>query len=270
MVELLQLLQNRSTDGLLPWSAQQEALEITGKSLAEIELLALENGLLPGRYQRNGKMLSCADQLKLFRSCVAVVGCGGLGGYVLEMLARIGVGHLIAIDPDVFEEHNLNRQLLATLDNLGMAKVEAARLRIAAINPAVTLTAQQHAFSLGQGGALLGDVQIVVDCLDSPAVRFELAESCSSLGLPLVHGAISGWYGHVCTLRPGSRGLERFYRDVSQKGGSPEGNPSFTPAHVASLEVAEVVKLIIGRGRVLDGEALNIDLLDMEMTEIPL
>ena len=80
-----------------------------------------------------------ADQLRLFRSRVAVIGCGGLGGYLIEQLARLGVGTLVLVDPDVFEEHNLNRQLLSSPAHLGIPKVDVARERVAAINPAVTV-----------------------------------------------------------------------------------------------------------------------------------
>jgi hypothetical protein len=107
-------LADRLDGDLVPWSVQREGAERFGKSLAEMESAALEAGFLPGRYRRNRETVSTADQLRLFRSRVAVIGCGGLGGYVVEQLARLGVGTLVLVDPDVFEEHNLNRQLLSS------------------------------------------------------------------------------------------------------------------------------------------------------------
>src|SRR6185369_3162533 len=104
-----------------------------------VEEVALDRGILPARYQRNRKAISVQDQLTLFRSRVAVIGCGGLGGYVVEELARLGVGTIVVIDPDVFEEHNLNRQLFSSPANLDTAKVEAAAKRIGEVNPAVNL-----------------------------------------------------------------------------------------------------------------------------------
>jgi len=272
MCDLLEFLQVRSCDGLLPWAAQLEASRCYSKSLAEVEAMALENTLLPIRYQRNLAMLSVAEQQRLFCSCVAVVGCGGLGGYVLEELARLGVGRIIAIDPDSFQEHNLNRQLLSSVNNLGQSKVSAAIERLALTNPAVTVDAYQEAFGSLNGERLLQGADVVVDCLDSVATRLELAEVCTVLGSPLVHGAIAGWYGHVCTVLPGALSFDRLYgHNASDKGTEKVmGNPSFTPAVIASLEVAEVCKLLLHKGRILDDHALNIDLLDMELTEIPL
>lgn len=271
MCDLLDFIQVRCIDGLLPWAAQFAASQRFGKSLAEVEVMALDNDILPARYQRNRTMLSVAEQRRLFGSCVAVVGCGGLGGYVLEELARLGVGRIIAIDPDLFEEHNLNRQLLSSIKNLGQPKVSAAAERISAINPAVTVTACQEAFGASNGERLLGGADVVVDCLDSVATRLELAEVCTTLGAPLVHGAIAGWYGHACTVLPGSLSFDRLYGNNSAGKGAEKtmGNPSFTPAVVASLEAAEVCKLLLDKGSVLDGQALTIDLLDMEFTAIP-
>ena len=112
-MDLRAFLQQGAAAGLVPWSVQVEAAERSGLSLAVVERRMLEAGLLPARYQRNREMLAVEEQLRLSRSRVVVLGCGGLGGYILEELARLGVGHLVAVDPDVFEEHNCNRQLLA-------------------------------------------------------------------------------------------------------------------------------------------------------------
>ena len=86
------------------------------------------------RYDRNRQALSDRECQALQACKVAVVGCGGLGGFVAEHLARIGVGSLRLVDADVFEETNLNRQLFCTEESLGVAKVEAAAKRLAAVN----------------------------------------------------------------------------------------------------------------------------------------
>lgn len=267
-METLPIFVRDHADGqLLPWKNQIEASERFGLTVAQVEEVALERGILPARYQRNRTIISVKDQLTLFHSSVAVIGCGGLGGYVVEELARLGVGRIVVIDPDVFEEHNLNRQLFSSPANLDTAKVEAAAKRIREINPAVTLVPVQTAFSPENGADLLGGCQIVVDALDSIQVRLELADVCGAMNIPLVHGAIAGWFGHVATQLPGDTTLQTIYG--SWKGGKGVeqtlGNPSFTPAVVASLEVAEVCKLLLGQGSLLRGRKLIIDLFSMEM-----
>jgi molybdopterin/thiamine biosynthesis adenylyltransferase len=252
---------------LLSWKRQVEAAKRFGVTLAQVEEVALELSILPARYQRNREAMSVSDQLTLFRSGVAVVGCGGLGGYVVEELARLGVGRIVVIDPDVFEEHNLNRQLFSSPANLGQAKVQAASTRISEINPAVTLVPIQSALSAENGTDLLGGCQIAVDALDTIQVRLELADVCAGLNIPLVHGAIAGWFGHVTTQFPGDETLQTIYRTWKEGKGIEQrlGNPAFTPALVASLEVAEVCKLLIGQGTPLRGRQLMIDLLSMEI-----
>jgi len=173
----------------------------------------------------------------------------------------------VVIDPDVFEEHNLNRQLFSSPVNLGQAKVQAAVTRVNGINPAVTLVPVQAAVSPENGVDLLDGCRVAVDALDTIQVRLELAEVCAALGIPLVHGAIAGWYGHVATQFPGDDTLQTIYRSWKAGKGVEQtlGNPSFTPALVASLQVAEVCKLLIGRGTPLRGRQLMVDLFAMEM-----
>jgi molybdopterin-synthase adenylyltransferase len=268
--QVLAYLRERMKDGLLPWSVHNSAAETFGLSHARIEALALQNDLPPARYQRNRNMISLSEQSLLFQSQIAVVGCGGLGGYVIEELARLGVGRIIAIDPDIFEEHNLNRQLLSTTSTLGKPKVAAALSRINEINPAVTLIPIQEAFCSSNGRELFAGATVVVDALDNIATRLELAEICTGLKIPLVYGAIGGWYGLVATQLPGDRTVQDIYRNwVAGKGIEQElGNPSFTPAVVASMQVAEVCKLVLGKGELLRNRKLSIDLLDMEIHEI--
>lgn len=270
MNNIRNFLQERLSDGLLSWAAQKEAAELFGLSYGTVEELALENGMFPARYQRNRNMISVTEQLQLHRSKVAVIGCGGLGGYIIEELARLGIGWIVAIDPDIFEEHNLNRQLLSSPGALGKAKVEAARARVNEINPAVTITPIKDAFCTANGRELLEGVTVAVDALDSIAYRLELAETCTELGIPMVHGAIGGWYGHVATQLPGDTTVQNIYRNwVEGKGIEKHlGNPAFTPAVVASMEVAEVCKIVLGKGELLRNRKLSIDLLDMEIHEI--
>jgi molybdopterin/thiamine biosynthesis adenylyltransferase len=270
MPTLEEHLRSGATGDLLPWPVQQSAMARYGMSCAQVEAAALAIDLLPARYQRNRRAISTAGQATLLRSTVAVVGCGGLGGYAIEQLARLGVGRLVAVDPDRFEEHNLNRQLLSSFADLGRSKAEVAVERVASINPAVSVVPMPVAFSPANGAELLAGVDVVVDALDSIPVRLELASACSTLGLPLVHGAIGGWYGHVATQFPGERIIERIYGSAAEARGVEQelGNPSFTPGVIASLQVAEACKVLLGVGLPLRGRHLHVDLWSMEVVEI--
>ena len=232
MCDVQRWIENHTTSGLLNWADQLIAAQRFGVSVACIEAICLKRGILPTRYQRNGSMFSCLDQLCLFTSHVAVVGCGGLGGYVVEELARLGVGHITVIDPDVFEEHNLNRQLFSSTAVLGCDKVTVAAERIALVNPAVVVTPQVKAFSADNGIGLLAGAQVVVDALDTIETRLALAKVCHKLEVPLVHGAIGGFYGHVTSQMPEEKHVEQMYQTSSKVGIETKlGTPLFYPGH---------------------------------------
>ena len=257
---------------LLPWQAQLRAMKRFGLSCRQVEEGALDLKLLPARYSRNRKALSTEEQHRLFRSAVAVVGCGGLGGYVIEELARLGVGTIRVIDPDVFEEHNLNRQTLCTIRGLGKAKVAAARARVAAVNPAVLVEPVQEALSAANGADLLKGVQAVADALDSVSTRIILADLCEAMGLPLVHGAIGGWCGQIATQMPGDRSIQNLYGACQNSEGAEKvwGNPAFTPAVMAGVQTAELCKVLLGQGTTLRKRWLFIDLKEMTFQEMAL
>lgn len=257
---------------LLPWVDQVAAADRFHRAVGSVEEAALELGLMPARYQRNRRTISTAEQLRLFRSRVVIVGAGGLGGYVVEELARLGVGTLVVADPDTFEEHNLNRQLLASPANLGVPKVEAAVERVGRINPAVRVVPLRSAFSRENGADLLSGADVAVDALDTVTARVELARACRELGIPMVHGAIAGWYGQMATQMPGEDITPFIYPTGNEPKGveTKLGNPSFTPAVVASLQVAEVCKILLGQGRCLNRRMLFLNLLEVEFEEVPI
>ncbi|MHB1256317.1 MAG: HesA/MoeB/ThiF family protein [Dethiobacteraceae bacterium] len=272
MASLSEFLLSRLEDEMISWQVQQEAANRFKLTTSQIEEEILNAGFLPARYQRNCKTISVAEQQLLFRSRVTVIGCGGLGGYVLEELARLGVGQLVAVDHDVFEEHNLNRQLLATISTLGRFKADVAAERIASINPAVEFVPIKEAFARENSERLLAGSQVVVDGLDTIGTRLLLSSVCRELAIPLVHGAICGWFGQVATQFPGEDTLEKLYLRCTEDRGMEKiyGNPSFTPATVASLQAAEVCKILLGRGSLLRKRVLCLNLLAMELDELQL
>ena len=233
-----------------------------GLASKEVEQAALEASVLPRRYLRNLGTVGRDGQARLLRSTVAVVGLGGLGGYVVEALARMGVGVLILIDDDVFVDHNLNRQTLATEDNLGTSKVEAARARVAAINSAVMVVSHAIEATPGNLSRLLETSDVVVDALDRLPTRLMLQEAAQRRGIPLVHGAIGGMIGQVMTIFPEDEGLYALYGrgEVPERGIEVEqGCPTATPMMVAAWQAQEVMKILVGIGEPLRHRLLLID-----------
>lgn len=136
---------------------------------------------------------------KLERSRVAVVGLGGVGGHVLETLARAGVGSFILVDGDVVEESNLNRQIIATIDTVGTPKAEAAKRRVLSINPLADVTAVQARFSEATAESLLtGDIDYIADCIDSLADKVALVCFAQKRGIPVISACGAGNRSALC------------------------------------------------------------------------
>ena len=214
------------------------------------------------RYLRNHDAISESEQAILATKRVLVVGCGGLGGMVIECLARIGVGHLRVVDGDVFEESNLNRQLLSSTMNLGRPKVLAAQQRIMAVNPLVEVDAVQADLAAENAMELLAGCDVAVDCLDNIPARLVLQQAAKVAGVTVVHGAVAGWLGRICVIQPGEDLLSLLYPNPEEAQGEERqrGTLSFTAALTASWQAAETVKLLLGKPG-LQGEILEVDLL---------
>ena len=215
------------------------------------------------RYLRNLPAISAQEQRLLRDRRVLVVGCGGLGGYLIEYLARLGVGRLTTVDGDCFQPSNLNRQLLCTWDTLGRSKVRTAAERVRAVNPDVEFQAVEESFSAENGDGLVRDQDLVLDALDDVPARLLLEEVCARQGVPLVHGAVCGWTAQVAVVPPGSGLLRRLY--AAPAGGEKSVLP-FTPAFCAAIQAAEAVKLLCGWAPSLEEKVLAADLSDLDWT----
>lgn len=210
-------------------------------------------------------MLSPEENLSLRLKKVAVVGCGGLGGNIIEQLARLGIGHITAIDGDVFDESNLNRQLLSHPANLGKKKALEAEKRVHSINPDIKINAVDTFLTEENAAEILQGHDLIMDALDSIGARRILCQAAQQLNIPMVYGAIAGWYAQVAIVFPGDNLLEVIYHTSENKGIEQHlGNPSFTPALAASLQVAEATKYLCNKGHLLRNKLLVANLLENE------
>jgi len=230
----------------------------------EVEIAALSQGIVPRRYLRNIGTVGLDGQIKLLQSTVAVVGAGGLGGTVIELLARQGIGNLIIIDNDRFTEQNLNRQIMSTEENLGRYKVVVAAKRVREINSATTVTTSRERLTGENAERLLTGARAVVDGLDNLQSRLVVEQACRRLTIPYVHASIGGFNGQLMTIFPEDVGLSSLYGSSSdampEQGIETEvGNPPPTVAMIAALQVQEVVKIITGVGVPVRNQILLVD-----------
>jgi len=219
------------------------------------------------RYARNVPALT-EDECALLRTKkVAVIGCGGLGGHLIDQLIRIGIGAIRAVDGDVFDPSNLNRQLLAEVPLLGFSKAKAAAFRAARVNCDVSIEAVEAYLTEDNAQLLISGCDVVLDGLDNIKSRKILAAACAKAKIPYVYGAISGWVAQAAISLPGDNLVEKLY---------PEGTIvkdksvlCFTPALCASMQAALCVKLLVGRPAEA-GTIYYFDLLNQEYEAIPM
>ena len=249
--------------------SEQEALVIADEQnchVSDVYKAALKAGIHPYRYLRNWESISLEEQLRLAESRVGVVGAGGLGGQVIMLLARMGIGHLVVADHDVFDETNLNRQAFSTKEAMGRPKAGIVASVVRGINPAVVLSCHEQRIEQSIVKEILAGCDVVVDALDNVSDRFLLEKATKELGIPLIHGAIAGFEGRLMTIFPDDPGLKQLYgseepdRKDSKRPELILGAPGPTPAIIASLQAMEVFKIILKRGKIFRNMMLHVDL----------
>jgi molybdopterin/thiamine biosynthesis adenylyltransferase len=257
---------NRKTYATLTLADRDELRDSFQVTAREVELMALEAEVIPRRYLRNMGSLGAAGQIRLLQATALVIGAGGLGGTIAQLLARMGLGRLIIADGDSFSEDNLNRQAFSAEKNIGVQKVQAARQMISQINAATEVGVFDGFVKEEEFSALLKGVDVALDALDNMPSRFLLEKSCKKEGIPLVHGAVAGFSGQVTVIYPEDIGFQAIYgnaQNAPEKGIEIElGNLAGIVSAVASLQVQEAVKILTGIGQPLRNRLLFLDSLN--------
>ncbi len=203
---------------------------------------------------------------KLRNSNVCVVGCGATGGYIIEMLARIGVLNITGIDENVFETSDLNNQSISNASNIYENKALETKKRIFAINPDVYFTPVFEKITADNAIDILAGNNVIIDASNSIKQSLIIEDVCNKIETPLIYGAVFGWQGKISTLIPPSRAISKIYSELKTEEISQNaGNLIFTNAMIASLQVNEAIKLIIGKRDILNKKLLLVDLLKMKI-----
>jgi len=219
------------------------------------------------RYARNEGAVTHSEQALLAASSVFIAGLGGLGGYCLEMLARLGAGRITGADCGRFEPTNLNRQLLCAQDTLGMKKAEAVARRMMQINPSVVFTGVDKRITAANAAQLIHGHDLVIDALDSRTTRKVLEKACQKENIALVHGAVEGTHAQAALILPGDKLLERLYASRKAQG-APPAVLSFTPAAAAAMQVSLALKVLLNRPLPAPGTLFLLDLDTNETAQI--
>lgn len=238
---------------------------LRGCPLRQVMDECLSRHIWPERFRRNYGLFSVMAMRRLLGARVLLAGCGGLGGHLAGLLARLGIGAFVFCDPDSFTESNLNRQAFCTERTLGRPKAEVAAEAVRDMAGHAEVVPHVLAVTADNLPALLDGVDVALDCLDSVADKTLLENACLRAGVPFVHGGVLRHEGMV-------------FRNVPEPAGSPASTPDALPdaglrrlypqgqsaaeldaaraAGVSVLSVAGIACLMAGQClRILLGEA---------------
>lgn len=212
------------------------------------------------RFERQLPIFGEDGQQRIMDAVVGIVGCGGLGVNVITQLTMAGVTHFILCDHQTPELSNLNRQFIYTAGDFRPKAVISAEW-ILALNPSAEIQANSEPLSESNGDLFRG-CDILVDCLDSFESRMILSDLAEKMGVPLVHGGISGMEGQIAVCIPGRT---KSLREMIGTMKSPEGPvPSVGAAvsAIASMEALEVLRIISGKGTENEGKLITVNMSD--------
>ncbi len=211
-------------------------------------------------------------QLKLKNARVCIVGLGGLGSPAALQLAALGVGHLRLVDHDVVELSNLQRQHLYGAGYLGYPKVEVAAKRLSDLNPNIEIESIPLSVNIDIAADIVRGIDVVVDGLDRMTPRYALNRACQKAEVPYVFGAAIMTFGNVSTIIPGKTPcLECFQGNLDDEMlptcAVVGVHPSILSI-IASVEVSEAIRVILGEDPHLAGKILHCDIGKMEFEKI--
>ena len=213
------------------------------------------------KYSRNMGIMNDFELEKFKKTKALVVGVGGLGGYIASSLVRIGVSSITIVDFDKFDDSNLNRQLFATSKTIDKPKVEVVKQELLDINPGLNIVAINSKLDELFDQSYFENIDIVFDAVDNIKSKVLVEKYCTKFNIPLIHGAIAGWYGQVGIIMPGSNILQDLYKDNKQGIESVLMSPTFTPGIVGNMMISEFVKCILNKEALIN-QILYLDLLE--------
>ncbi|GAB6055669.1 HesA/MoeB/ThiF family protein [Methanobacterium alkalithermotolerans] len=240
---------------------------------------------MPKRYEgmtyweivsRQMGILTKSQQLRLKDSEITVIGCGGIGGAVLEMLVRMGVGSLRIIDKDDFDVSNINRQLMSSFYTVGQSKARVTQDIIRSINPFVKVMSFEEELDSRNVEKIVKGSTLVIDALDNLVSRVIVSRCALKFDIPFIHGAIHGTMGQVSVFNQdtpsyeelfqlpsiGSKLNEEVIEKLKEMGSEVPPVIGPVPNIVGCLQAFEAVKLITMEGEpIMAPDVLMFDLL---------
>lgn len=225
------------------------------------------------RYARHLSLAPIGEegQERLLRGRVLLIGAGGLGSPIAFYLAAAGVGTIGIVDADVVDASNLQRQILFTTADVGLAKAAVAASRLTALNPDVNVVAHETWFSGDNAEALIANHDFVIDATDNFEAKFLIADACHRAGTPYSHAGIEQFFGQTITVQPGKSTCYRclFTAPPADTGEGPRGPLGVVPGVIGTIQASEAIKHLTGSGDLLTDRLFTYDALRCSVRIVP-
>jgi molybdopterin/thiamine biosynthesis adenylyltransferase len=227
--------------------------------------------LTPSERERYDRQIMIGEigqegQEKLKRSRVVIAGAGGLGSPIAIYLTAAGIGRIRMIDHDQVTLSNLNRQILHWEEDIGRKKVDSARTKLRSLNSAVEIEAIAETVTEGNVSRLVEGFDVIVDAMDNLPTRYILNRCAIQRNIPFFHGAVNGFEGRVMTIIPGATACLRcMYRGPVPQEKFPV--IGVAPAVIGIIQATEVIKHLVGIGKLLTNRLLIYDGLKVSFSE---
>ncbi len=211
-------------------------------------------------------------QRRLGASRVLIVGAGGLGAPVSLYLAAAGVGQITLVDGDRVELSNLQRQVIFTTADIGLAKAEAAARRLGLLNPDIRIQAVSQHLTAANASELIKAADLVVDCCDNFATRYLINDFCRHLGRPWLFAAVHRFRGQLALFTPDTPCFRCLYPEPPRTEGncSLAGVLGTVPGLLGSWQANEALKFLLGLPQSQPGRLWTWDALDPRVTTMGL
>lgn len=227
-----------------------------------------------GRYSRHLLLdgIGQEGQARIAQGKVLIVGAGGLGSPVALYLAAAGVGTIGIADGDTVDLTNLQRQVIHTTDDVGMAKVESAARKMRSINPDVKVVEINEFVDKPTLMKLAADYDIVVDATDSYKSKYTINDACVEAGKPFIHGGVLRYEGNVFTHVPGTADFRAIFGDEPTSAHVPTASEvgvlGTVVGVIGTIQATEVIKWLTGVGELLTDSILTFDALTWQFNKI--
>jgi molybdopterin/thiamine biosynthesis adenylyltransferase len=212
------------------------------------------------RYLDNLSIMTETQMDSMKKIVITVIGCGSIGGHIIELLGRFGFGEIRVVDNSMFSYSNLSNHILSKVDLIKSSTVKAAYYRMKEVNPDIKFIPYNDSINESNILKYIKGSTIVISTLNSIDKNELIIKSCKNQNIPLYIVETSGWIGSIFSIKPSN---EMDFKNVNTQKN--HINPTMMPSLISSLVVSECLKDSLGISNTNSNHVITFDLLNMKL-----